>query len=194
MNVTSLRYQPIEGGALGGHFALHVTLGASDGPGVPFTPTMLSTKIHEVFEILNLQAKVKGVLVDCREADLVPLTTGEMTSFLSTLKDWGVTVIVWVNEGTRYAWFDPSQYIVVFVTHQHWPNFRVNEIRYVMPQDPAKWIEPDVYDVNAAATCYLVPTEKQTKAAPVIDFVTKCKRPWGIIRDIVAISFKLKDE
>jgi len=191
MNVTSLRYQPVEGGALGGHFALHVTLGASDGPGVFVPLADLSSRIHGAFEVLNLQAKVKGVLLDCREGFG---ERDEMASLVSTLLDWGMTVILWVDETTRHAWFDPRCYIAAFVTHQHWPNFRVNEIRYVMPQDPTKWIEPDVYDVNAAATCYLVPTEKQTKAAPIIDFVTKCKRPWGIIRDIVAISFKLKDE
>ena len=96
-----------------------------------------------------------------------------------------------VGDRTRYSWFDPSQYIVAFVKSQHWPNFRVNEIRYVMPVDQDKWIEPDVYDVNAGATCYVVSLGAY---ANTMNFITECKRLWGIIGRVVAIDFKLKAE
>jgi hypothetical protein len=182
MTVTSIRYQPIEGGALGGHFALHVTLGEGNLPGV-FSPTELATRIHDCFEKLALQTKVRGVLVDCRAA---VGETYDMGSLLSTLKDWGFTVILWVGESVRYSWFDPTYYIVAFVTSQHWPNFRVNEIRYVMPWEKDKWAEPDVYDVNANATCYVV----FTGGGPdVVRFITECKRPWGIIGQAPSIDF-----
>jgi len=185
MNVASIRYQPVEGGAFGGHFALHVTLGAADAPSV--TSTELTTRIHDCFEALALKSKIKGVLIDCREA---VGSAEEMQSLLSTLKDWGLVVHLWVGESTRYAWFDPSQYIVVFVKSQHWPNFRVNEIRYVMPE--GDWVEPDVYDVNAGAVCYIIPSEG-AKGGSLISFITECKRPWGIIKDRIAIDFKVSE-
>ena len=82
MNVSSIRYQPVEGGALGGHFALHVTLGADLAPSGFTTAASLATRIHDIFESLALKSKVKGVLIDCREAQGDP---DEMSSLLQTL-------------------------------------------------------------------------------------------------------------
>jgi len=189
MHVTSIRYQPVEGGALGGHFALHVTLGAGDSPGVSLSATELTARIHDAFQTLNLKTKVRGVLLDCREA---VGESDEMSSLLEILKDWGCVRFLWVNETTRYAWFDPSQHIVVFVKSQHWPNFRVNEIRYVTPLNPDEWAEPDVYDVNGGAYCYLLSAAPKSE---LLRFVTECKRPWGIIgRAYVSVDFPLKAE
>jgi hypothetical protein len=188
MYVTSIRYRPVEGGALGGHFALHVTLG-TEVPSGFFTPTDLSTRIHDIFEKLGLQSKVKGVLLDCREG---VGDAAEMLALLQTLKDWSYTLILWVNEEVRYSWFDPSYYITVFVRSQHWPNFRVNEIRYLMPEEEAQWAEPDVYDVNAASTCYVLPPGL-AGIPQVVKFTTGCKRPWGIIGRSASIAFMLKE-
>jgi hypothetical protein len=192
MVVTSIRYQPIEGGALGGHFALHVTLGGGDAPGVAFGSTELSTRIHDVYESLALKYKaVRGALFDCRKADV---TDDEMTSLLGTLKDWGLSVILWVNESTRYSWFEFANYIAVFVTSQHWPNFKVSEIRYVMPVLGEEWIEPDVYDVNASVGAYLIPRSGMSSA--LITFATECRRPWGVVIPMkrTAIEFKLTEK
>jgi hypothetical protein len=186
MTITSLRYQPIEGGTLGGHFALHVSFGEDGLPGATFSATTLATKIHDIFESLDPKHKVKGVLLDCREA---VGSNDEMISLLQTLKDWGYVRVLWVGESTRYSWLDPSQYIVAFVTSQHWPNFRVNEIRYVMPKDKAAWVEPDVYDVNGGAYCYVVP--QLAASGEVVAFLVNCKRPWGVVRGNFAVSYTL---
>ena len=191
MTVTSLRYQPIEGGALGGHFALHVTLGGGDSPGVIFSATKLSTRIHDAFESLQLKHNsVRGVLIDCRKSDA---SIEEMMSLLGVLHDWKLMVNLWVGEGIRHPWFELASYITVFVTSQHWPNFKVSEIRYVMPVAGEPWIEPDVYDVNAQAGCYIVPRMGMSSA--LITFVTECKRPWGVVIPAkrTAIEFKLTE-
>jgi hypothetical protein len=189
MNVSSIRYQPVEGGALGGHFALHVTLGADMAPNGFTTAASLATRIHDIFESLGLKSKIKGVLIDCRESVGDP---DEMSSLLQTLKDWGITIVLWVGDKTRYSWFDPSYYITVFVRTQHWPNFRVNEIRYVMDWNQNAWIEPDVYDVNVGAASYIVWNDKIPRGA-LVQFVTDCKRPWGIIGSAASIGFKIKE-
>ena len=188
MTVSSIRYKPVDGGALGGHFALHISLGAGNGPSGYFTSTELTTRIREIFGQLELKSKVRGVLISCLEA---VGDNEEMTSLVQTLLDWGFMVILWVKGETRYSWFDPRCYITVFVTTQHWPNFRVNEIRYVMPTDSNEWTEPDVYDdVNGRAACYMVPKEA---SIPIIHFATECKRPWGLIGVSVDVAFLLKD-
>jgi hypothetical protein len=184
----SIRYQPVEGGALGGHFALHVTLGEGNLPS-DLTPTELATRVHDCFEKLALKCAIKGVLVDCRQAIS---EVYDMGSFLSTLKDWGYTILLWVGEKTRYSWFDPSYYIVAFVTSRHWPNFRVNEIRYVLIGSEDQWAEPDVYDVNANATCYVIPPVNLPLAS-ITAFITGCKRPWGVIGKAAAIDFTKVD-
>ena len=187
MRVTSIRYQPIEGGGQGGYFALHVTLGAGDGPGVVFSPTALSTKLHEAFESLSLKSPVRGVLLDCREA---VGTNEEMSSLIGSLKDWKYIVILWVGESTRYPWFEGC-FVTAFVASQHWPNFKATEIRYVLPTTE-DWIEPDVYEVNATTPCFLVAGE--AKGKDILSFVTDCKRLWGVIfecRGVAAIDFPL---
>jgi hypothetical protein len=200
MIVTSLRYQTIEGGALGGHFALHVTLGgASNGPS-EFSPTELSTKIHDCFTKLDLKAKLlTGILFDCR-MNLLPgmvnpnFTSEDMISLLGTLKDWGHNIVLWVDETTRYAWFEYASYITVFVHSKNWPNFRVNEIRYESPTD-GEWLEPEVFEVNQNATAYLKPEKIDTKS--VIKFILESKRAWGVIiptRGVPAIDFKLQGD
>ena len=189
MTVVSIRYQPIEGGALGGHFALHVTLGGEASPGVFFDPTALATKLHDAYESLDLQFKaIRGILFDCRKADI---NSEDMTSLLGTIRDWGFKVILWIGESIRFPWFEIASYITVFVTSQHWPNFRVNEIRYVAPAIGDTWIEPDVYDVNANASSYIIPGASKSSVLP---FITACKRPWGIVGKGPAIEYKLKDD
>jgi len=166
---------------------LHLSIGEKDLPGASFTIAELTERIHAVIESLKLKSRVKGVLINCLTA---VGGNEEMISLLQTLKEWGITVILWVGETTRYPWFDPSQYIVAFVTHQHWPNFRVNEVRYIMGEKD--WLEPDIYDVNMNATCYVVPTPN-AKGAAVVAFITECKRPWGVLGKSAAIDFKLKE-
>ena len=188
MHVTSIRYQPVEGGALGGHFALHVTLGASDGPSV-FSATELSTRIHDAFEVLGIKG-IHGVLIDCRAA--AP-TAEEMMSLLGTLRDWNYFVNLWVGELVRYPWFEIARYITVFVTRKNWPNFKCNEIRYVPPES-GEWTEPEIYDVNTLTPGYVLPRTRNT--ADLLKFVTSAKRPWGVVLTSQgmppAIDFKLK--
>jgi hypothetical protein len=192
MTVTSLRYQPIEGGALGGHFALHVTLGGASNGLSEISPTELSTKIHECFQKLDLKAKLlTGILFDCREGTFL---SEDMISLLATLKDWGHNIVLWVDETTRYAWFEYASYITVFVRSKNWPNFRVNEIRYEAPAD-GEWLEPEVFEVNQNATAYIKPEKMDTKS--VIKFILESKRAWGVIiptRGVPAIDFKLQGD
>ncbi len=191
MTVTSLRYQLVEGGALGGHFALHVTLGGSDAAGATFAPDELAQRIHGAFEELAIKCPIKGVLFDCRNARL---DSTEMSSLLALLHDWGLTVILWVGPKIRYPWFERANHIVVFVTAPKWPNFRVSEIRYVLPKD-GKWTEPEVYEGNKDATCFVVPTtDEDTNRA--LAFVLGCTRLWGVVLPTTRqpiVNFKLKD-
>jgi hypothetical protein len=193
MTVTSIRYQPIEGGALGGHFALHVALGAGDGPGAFLSDTDVAERIHNAFESLDLKFKaVRGVLFDCRRHDAV---SEEMISLLGTLRDWGFSIVLWVGQTTRHPWFEYATYITVFVTSALWPNFKVNEIRYVMPDNVQEWTEPEVYDVNASGSLYLMPPAGNTSA--LLAFATQCAKPWGVILPAVktpAIAFKIDME
>lgn len=191
MKVSSIRYQPIEGGALGGHFALHVTLGAGDSPGVIFSATELATHIHDDFEKLSLKAKaIRGVLIDCRAATH---DVDEMNALLGTLKDWGHQIILWVNEDIRHPWFEFANYITVFVRSRNWANFRVTEIRYEPPSE-GPWEEPEVFDVNQNAASYVVAGAQS--ASIILKFVTEAKRPWGIVQRAkvaAAIGFELKE-
>jgi hypothetical protein len=194
MRISRFRYQPIEGGTLGGHFALHVTLGAGDDPeslSFDYDTSALATKIHDIFEALKLQSRfVRGVLFDAREA--FDLDTAEMLSLLGVLRDWKINVVAWVGEAKRPAWFELCNYITAFVTSPHWSNFRVNEIRFVPTGE--KWIEPEVYEVNDAAPGYIDASNGQP-AASVLVFTTEAKRPWGVIpviRASVGIDFPLE--
>jgi len=191
MHVTALRYQPIEGGGLGGHFALHVALGGGDTPGADLSPTELATRIHDCYEKLAITHKgPKGVLFDCR---LVFDAAEDMRSLLGTLRDWGLNIILWVREETRYSWFEFANYITVFVHSPHWPNFKVSEIRYV--PDPSGLLEPEVFEVNSNASLYLVPPVKSVSAKDILSFITSAKRLWGVIQPVkftLSIDFKLE--
>jgi len=188
MTVVSIRYQPIEGGALGGHFALHVTLGGDHAPGVSMDSMELGARIYAAFEKLDLKFKaIRGVLFDCRKSNA---TNEEMSTLLGTLRDWGMTVILWVGQSIRHPWFEFGSYLTVFVTGQHWPNFKVSEIRYVMPID--NWVEPEIYDVNTKVSSYLIPP-REAKSADVLTFVTSCTRPWAIIGKSPALAFALEE-
>ena len=182
MTVNSIRYQPIEGGALGGHFALHVTLGEGNLPGVDSTPTEVSTRIHDAFKSLDLKSKsISGVLFDCRKAILAP---EEMISLLGTMRDWKYPIILWVGEMTRHPWFEYANFITVFVVSTNWPNFRANEIRYVPPINGDEWTEPEVFEVNQGAVCYVDPfSDRKNKsvATQLLQFITEAKRAWGVI-------------
>lgn len=193
MIVTSIRYQPVEGGTLGGHLALHVTLGVEADPGVSFSPNTLSEKIHDCFEELNLKSKsIRGVLIDCRRAII---TSDDMISLLGTLRDWSYTVVLWVSEKTRYPWFELASYITVFVISRSWANFKVNEIRYLAPNIGSPWTEPEIYDVNANVPSYLV--VGSCANVDILAFITEAKRPWGLVIPAVkspSISFKLAED
>lgn len=190
MRISSLRYQPIEGGTLAGLFAIHVRLGADSSPeSFSFDDTQLSRKIHEAFEALTLSSNIeKGVLLDCRDAETID--TAEMSSFISTLNDWGYFVGAWVNDGKRSAWFSLLRHIVVFIDKPFWSNFKVNEIRYT-PSGP-DYIEPEVYDVNKGAFCYI-----QAQDNPrIVTFITGAKRTWGIVvplRSYPQVNFSLSE-
>jgi hypothetical protein len=191
MTITSIRYQPVEGGALGGHFALHVSIGDGNVPGVSLSATELTKKIHDSFESLAIISEAtKGVLLDCRGAMLREISD-DMTSLIGTLRDWGFMVVLWVDEKTRYSWFEKANYITVFVTSANWPNFRVNEIRYV-PSN-GSWIEPEVYPVNVNAPGY-VEASLDHSPADILKFVTEAKRAWGVVaryRSGPSITFKV---
>jgi hypothetical protein len=194
MRISRFRYQPIEGGTLGGHFALHVKLGAGDDPeslSFDYDTTALAAKIHDIFEALNLQSRfVRGVLFDAREADT--LDSAEMLNLLGILRDWKLNVIAWVGEKKRWAWLELCDYITVFVGSPHWANFRVNEIRFVPSGE--KWIEPEIYEVNASAPGYIDASNGQPSAS-VLVFATEAKRAWGVIpvvRVSVGVDFPLE--
>ena len=121
MRISRLRYQPIEGGTLSGHFALHVTLGSSSNAASEFVSldsTEIATKIHDAFETLSLKPTVdKGILIDAREAD--DLDSSEMISLLGTLRDWKYFIGAWVSEHKRCAWFEYINHLVVFIESQN---------------------------------------------------------------------------
>ena len=178
MKISSIRYTPIEGGSLGGHFALHVILGSKDKTELPdLDSSAIATKIHDAFEILGLKTTtLKGVLIDAR--DNSSIESEEMLSLLGTLRDWNIERFAWVGEKKRAAWFEFLNHLVVFVKSQHWANFRVSEIRYAPDDD--KWIEPDVFEVNRNALLYV--TVKDTSiAGKILPFVTDAKNRWGVI-------------
>ena len=180
MRISRLRYQPIEGGTLGGHFALHVKLGVGDDP-EPFSfdldVTTIAQRIHDAFEVLGLKhTMAKGVVFDAREAEL--LDAADMLSLLGTLRDWRFTIVAWVGEKRRSAWFELVNYLTVFVRSAHWPNFKVNEIRFVPSGDT--WIEPEVYEVNNGAVQY-VDASSGLPVTSVLTFVANAKRSWGIV-------------
>ena len=193
MNVTSLRYQPVEGGALGGHFALHVTLGPSNGAG-SISPTDLSTKVHDAFDKLAVRSNIKGVLVDCRN---LGASNSDMDALLGTLRDWGLFINLWVGEKTRFPWFTYANYITVFLTKPKWPNFRVSEVRY-FPPPLGDWEEPEIFEVNKDATCWFTPSARATPAE-VVKFASETRRPWGVTswgfekRTIPSVTFKLDE-
>jgi hypothetical protein len=187
MRVSRIRYQPIEGGTLGGQFALHVRLGAGDGPessSFEIDASNLATKIHDAFKTLDLKSSaIRGVLIDARDDENVD--SNEMISLLGTLHDWNLTIVAWAEARKRAAWFERVNYLTVFVRTQHWPNFRVNEIRYV----DIELVEPDVFEVNTNAMCYL--DAFMTNAKDVLTFVTSAKRLWGVIDSSASIDFPL---
>ena len=180
MKVISLRYQPVEGGALGGHFALHVTLGGGD-PASVFSASSLATKIHDCFQKLDLKSPVRGILLDCRQSDA---GMEEMSSLIAILRDWGLFVNLWVGDETRYPWFEGC-HITVFTGRDHWANFRVDEVRYILSENPALWHEPDIYAVNKLSVCYVLPAEgilgSSKYRGELLHFLTECRRPWGVI-------------
>jgi len=178
MRVSHIRYMPIEGGTLGGHFALHVILGASNDPECSsLDENDLATLIHDAFEKLNLShGNIQGVLFDVRRAD--DLDSNEMLSLLGTLRDWNIHIIAWVNERKRYPWFEQLGYLTVFVESVNWPNFKVNEIR--VEPEMLEWVEPAIYEVNANATSYLQPS-LGLDAMKVLTFIKNARRNWGVI-------------
>jgi hypothetical protein len=74
----------------------------------------------------------------------------------------------------RCSWFSFANHIAVFLESPFWPNFKVNEIRYT-PQ--AEFTEPEIYDVNANALCY-IEAQDNTK---VLSFAIDAKASWGIV-------------
>lgn len=189
MRVSQIRYQPIEGGTLGGHFALHVTLGvdASFGPeSFNLTPSELSTSIHNAFSKLDFAFKTQNelVLFDCVAGEV---NTEEMLSLLGTLRDWGMKIVVWIRDDKRCAWFELANYITVFLCGQHWANFKANEIRYTILNGEA---EPDIYDVNQGAYLYVY------NHTNVLSFIKNApKHRWAVIlesRKSVGIEFPIR--
>jgi hypothetical protein len=190
MRVSSIRYQPIEGGTLGGHFALHVTLGADDDPeSFILSPTELATMIHNNYKSLNLRSEIiRGVLFDSRNA--YGIETSEMLSLVGTLRDWGMFIDAWVDEYKRCAWFEKVNYLTVFLHSENWPNFRVNEIRFEPKGD--NWAEPEIFEVNQNAPGYVYPGADTGK---VLAFISNAKRPWGVIlpvRSSYAVNFPIE--
>jgi hypothetical protein len=185
MRISQLRYMPIEGGTLGGHFALHVVLGSSNtSEGISLSEIELLSKLHKATETLGIRAdRAKAVLFDVRKA--TDLSTEDMISILGTLRDWKYTVIAWVGDEKRYAWFDLVNYLTVFINNPHWPNFKVSEIRYT-PQD--EWLEPDAYEVNASTASYVVMPAPQY-ARKLLPFVCGASHPWGIITSAATMPF-----
>ena len=188
MRVASIRYRPIEGGALGGHYALHVTLGGSDAPKV-FSVNDLAAKIKDCFDKLAIRSPIKAILLDCRGAEL---NNDEMASLLGLLQDWGLFISTWVDESTRHPWFDKAGRITVFVRSQHWPNFKVQEVRYV---PTGEWKEPDIYEGNAPpnALLYIV-DDPRLDNGKLLAFITECRHPWGLASPVrrPSIDFKLE--
>lgn len=184
MRVSSIRYQPVEGGTLGGHFALHVTLGGDEAPeAFSFEPSEVASRIHDAFEELDLKTSVdRGVLIDAREDPNV--SSEEMIELIGILRDWKLLITAWVSEKKRAAWFDGLNYLTVFVRSQHWPNFRASEIRY----EPQKgdWIEPEIFEVNSKSLCYVHVSNGNLK--PLYGFISNAKRPWGVISPLVLVS------
>jgi hypothetical protein len=190
MRISHIRYQPIEGGTLGGHFALHVKLGAdSDPESFSLNSTELATKIHEAYEILDLKSQaIRGVLIDTRLDELVDAT--EMMALIGTLRDWNMTVVAWVGEKRRASWFEKVNYLTVFIHDKNWPNFKVNEIRYEPIGDTL--IEPDIFEVNQNVPGYVY-CDLQTSAvrSKILAFVFQAKRPWGVIGNYTAVAFPM---
>jgi hypothetical protein len=175
MYLSSLRYKPIEGGTLGGHFAIHVTLGGGDSAeSLSLDENALARKIHDAYTKLGLSpAYLKGVLIDTRNAP--NLDANEMVALMSALRDWNYYVGIWVDGTKRCSWYSLANYIVAFVSTENWANFKCNEIRYV-PYS-GNFVEPDIYDVNANTPCYVDTTDN----AQALIFITTAKRSWGII-------------
>jgi hypothetical protein len=186
MRVSQIRFQPIQGGTLGGLFALHVTLGGEDSPELPsLKPKAVAALISGAFATLALKHPgPKGILLDCR-AYREP-NSEEMLELLGLFKDWGYTSILWVRDDRRYAWFEFASYITAFVASPHWINFKASEIRYI----PGPWTEPDIFETNAQASLYLQPDSFSAK--DVLSYVTSAKRSWGFIPETLvapAIEF-----
>lgn len=201
MNVSQIRYQPIEGGTLGGLFALHVRLGGNSklaSEFFSFDAAALAKMIHDSFNVLKFEFKgVDAVLFDCRFVDKI--NTEEMLSLLGILRDWKIHTFAWVNEDTRYAWFEYINYITVFVRSTHWPNFKVSEIRYIPSDDSlfgdAELAEPEIYDVNAKAAKYIwaVPPLNTEHLLKFVKSATQAR--WGVIlptQSLPGVEFPLR--
>ena len=192
MRISHIRFQPIEGGALGGHFALHITLGAeSDPESFVLSPVEITTKIHSAYETLGIKAQaVRGVLFDTRFADV---DTTEMFTLLGTIRDWKLTIIAWVNEDKRCAWFELVNYLTVFVRSKNWPNFKASEIR-LDPNDDLAWAEPEIYEVNGKTPCYV---NVHMGDANIVPFICSASHMWGVVlptRTSYSIEFPIKED
>lgn len=176
MRVSHLRYKPIEGGTLGGLFALHVTLGVGDGPeSFSLSSKALLQSIRNAYTTLDFAYKgLDGVLFDCLEAEV---GNEEMLEVLGTLQDWGVRTIAWVGADKRHPWFEKVNYLTVFVAAEKWPNFKASEIR-VCPDAEGNLLEPELLPVNAGASAYFYGGDVSRS---MVFLKTAKQRRWGYI-------------
>jgi len=190
MRVSEISYKPIEGGTLGGHFALHIRLGVSDDPeSVELSSNELASKIHDAYDkVKSGETRLQAVLID--SLLVTDVDSSQMIELLATLRDWKFFIIAWVEDYKRAPWFELVNYLTVFIRKFHWPNFKVTEIRYSPIEQP--WIEPEIYPVNANAPCYIDVVSVTTRE--LVAFIMGAHHPWGVIRHFPVVSFPLREK
>jgi len=175
VNVHPPLYAPIQGGLLGGVFALELSFGGQ----LRLSPSEFLKQIDRIAASVFPEASHRRILwFDI--ANLADVEATEMDEVLAVLRDKGFVVIIESNGQSRPAWFNFATALVVSLREKDWLGFSVSAIRYEPPAED-DWVEPRIEANNGSKSRYLVYSSDEVKPTKVLGFLSKAKSDWGII-------------
>jgi hypothetical protein len=175
VNVSSLVFAPLQGGALGGLFSLELVLGGR----LQVSSPSLTKQVLEIAERSFPPAYRRRVLW-VQAMNAVDVDADEMDQFLAIMRDKGFVLILETDGQARPSWFNFATALVATVRQPIWLEYSVAELRYAPPVED-EWKEPLIGLNNEAKARYLIFTPSKVNPRKVLQFMAEAKHEWAII-------------
>lgn len=175
MKVSSLVFAPLQGGALGGLFALELTLG---GRLETSPPSLLEQIVKSADSSFPPGYRRRAIWVQAMNA--IDFDQTEMDETLAVLRDKGFIVVVETDGQARPEWFNYATALVATLRTSKWLEYTVAELRYAPPVED-EWREPLVGANNEAKSRYLVYNPVKVSPRKVLTFMAEATHEWGVI-------------